>query len=369
MSWGSLYYTVPVLHERIAADTGWSVQLLTLTYSLALVLAALLGPRVGVLIDQRGPRRLVAGGALLGGAGLLVVAWSPSLLVQATGMLLVGAAQAATLYPPIFAALTIWFGEERARALTIVSLFGGASSAVFAPSVAPLVRDLEWRGTLETVAIVYVAVTAPVAWFGLRVPWPVHAATGGAVGRRGLADITGTWRFRALQCSMMFAGIALYASTLNLIGLVREHGFSFGFAATVFGLVGAGQVVGRLLYLPLAHRGSPRSQTLVQVSATCVVTAALGLSASNAAPLMVAAVAAGVARGAHTLLMATGVADRWGLAGFGVLSGRFNRPIALAIAVAPFIGSALASATGSYQSSTLLLAAAAGCGLVFVRWT
>ncbi len=369
MSWGALYYTVPVLHERIAADTGWSVQLLTLTYSLALVLAALLGPRVGVLVDRRGPRRLVVGGALIGGAGLLVVAWSPSLLVQATGMSLVGAAQAATLYPPIFAAVTIWFGEARARALTIVSLFGGASSAVFAPSLAPLVRGLEWRGALVTVAIVYVAVTAPVAWFGLRVPWRVHPASHGDVGHGGLAVVAGTWRFRALQCSMMFAGVALYASTLNLIGLVREHGFSFDFAATVFGLVGAGQVVGRLLYLPLAQRGSPRAQTLVQVSATCVVTAALGLSASNATTLMVAAVAAGVARGAHTLLMATGVADRWGLAGFGVLSGRFNRPIALAIAVAPFIGSALASATGSYQSATLLLAAAAGCGLVFVRWT
>jgi len=369
MSWGALYYTVPVLHERIAADTGWSVTLLTLTYSSALVLAALLGPRVGRRIDRLGPRGLVVAGTAVGSVGLLVVATAPSMPVQALGMLLVGMAQAATLYPPIFAALTIWFGDDKAHALTVVTLFGGFSSTVFAPLMAPLVAALQWRWALAAVAVSYTAVVIPIAWFGLRVAWPDPAETTPERSRGHTATIVRTWRFRALQGGLMLAGIGLYATTLNLIGLAREQGYSFAFAATVFGLVGVGQVAGRLLYLPLSNHGTPRAQTAVQISAACLAVGALGVCAQNPTAFVVAAVAAGAVRGAHTLVVASGVADRWGVAGFGALSGTFNRPIALAIAVSPFVGSTIASVSGSYAAAALILAAASACGIVFARWT
>ena len=363
-SWGSLYYAVPVLHEQISADTGWSVQALSLTYSLSLVLSALLGPAVGRLIDRRGPRELVAIGAVVGSAGLGLVAISPNQLAQGLGMVVVGAGQAATLYPPIFAALTIWLAEDKARALTVVSLFGGASSSIFAPSLAPLVGELEWRGALAVVAAVYVVVTVPAAWFGLRAPWPVPP-THVRDDRNTIRRITKTWRFRSLQVSMVLAGVGLYATTLNLISLARESGYSYGLAATVFGLVGAGQVAGRLLYLPLAKTGSPRGQTLVQVALTAVTIAGLAVAEGSAVLLVCAALAIGAVRGAHTLLMASGVADRWGTDGFGALSGTFNRPVALSIAASPFAGSLLASATGGFVTAAYVLAAAAAVGLVF----
>lgn len=369
MSWGALYYTVPVLHVQISADTGWSVQYLTLTYSFSLVVAALVGPQVGRLIDSRGPRQPVVGGVLLGTIGLLIVASATTVVGHAAGMLVLGVAQALTLYPPIFAALTIWFGSDKARALTVVSLFGGASSTVFAPSLAPLVNELQWRGALATVALLYLLVTTAAAWFGLRMAWPSHASGDISTRQVNVLGVSRTWRFRALQLSMVLSGVGLYASTLNVIGLAREAGYSYEFATSVFGLVGAGQVVGRLLYLPLSRRGSPQSRTMLQVLATGLTVAGLGLAVSNPTLLIAAAVGAGAVRGAHTLVMVSGVSERWGLAQFGALSGTFNRPVALAIAVSPFIGSSLAAATGSYRSAALVLAGCAATGLLFARRT
>jgi MFS family permease len=67
-------------------------------------------------------------------------------------------------------------------------------------------------------------------------------------------------------------------------------------------------------------------------------------------------VLAGAARGAGTLLQATVVADRWGAARYGTLSGFFAAPITAAAALAPWVGTALAEVTGSYPSTFWLLA-------------
>ena len=75
------------------------------------------------------------------------------------------------------------------------------------------------------------------------------------------------------------------------------------------------------------------------------------------------AVFAGAVRGAGTLLQATVVADRWGSARYGTLSGWFAAPITAAAALAPWAGTALAEAVGSYPTMfaglAILVAAAA----------
>jgi MFS family permease len=363
MSWGALYYAVPVLYGPIGRDTGWSQVVLTLMYSCALIVAALLGPLVGAIIDSHGPRKLVIGGALIGAFGLVLMGLAPSPAVFAVGILTIGVAQSATLYPPVFAALTIWFGPRRNTALTIVSLFGGASSAVFAPVFATLSDEVGWRLTLMIVATVFAAVTSATAWFGLRARWPSVQRAHPVDGAAPLKDITGSARFRRLQLSMLLTGLGLYAVTLNLVALVQEQGHPYAFAALVFGLVGAGQVAGRLLYLPLARWGSPRGQTVFQVASAAAAIALLGFADTTTA-IVVAAVVAGMVRGAHTLVTTTGVADRWGAAQFGALSGRFNRPVALGIAVAPFAGAGAAHLSGGYATATLAMACVTALALV-----
>lgn len=363
-SWAALYYAVPVLMDLAARDTGWSLASMTAAYSGSLVVSALVSPRVGRLVDRHGPRILVTVGSLVGGIGLVAVAAARHPAVALAGMALVGLGQAATLYPPVFAALTIWHGERAASALTVVSLFGGASSALLAPVLAPVAESVGWREALLGVAVGYVVLTLPLAWWGLTAPWTAHAEPpppGHDVG-----EIVTSRRFRATQASMLLVGLALYAATLNLVPLAREHGHSYATAALAFGLVGAGQVVGRLAYLPMARFGDPRLRTLVLVAAAVVVVGGLAL-APGTAGLMVAALLAGAVRGAHTLTVTLGVADRWGRTTFGELSGTFQRPVALAIAAAPFTGALLASAVGGFRAAALVFAALALLAVVTAR--
>ena len=362
-SWAALYYAVPVLMDVAARDTGWSLTTMAAAYSGSLVLAALVSRHVGRLVDRHGPRRLVTLGALVGGAGLAVVAAAEHPVVALAGMALVGLGQAATLYPPVFAALTIWHGKRAAAALTVVSLFGGASSALLAPVLAPVAEAVGWRVALLGVAVGYVLLAAPLGWWGLTAPWTPHTEVppGHDVG-----GIVGSRRFRAAQVSLLLVGTALYAVTLNLVPLARELGHSYATAAVAFGLVGAGQVVGRLAYLPLARIGDPRQRTVALVAAAAVAVTCLALTPGTAG-LMVAALLAGAVRGAHTLTTTLGVADRWGRATFGELSGAFQRPVALGIAVAPFAGALLASGVGGFRPAALAFAAIALVGMFTAR--
>jgi MFS family permease len=362
-SWAALYYTVPVLFDLAARDTGWSLAGMTAGYSGSLVLSALLSPQVGAVVDRHGPRHLVTAGAVVGAVGLTVVAVAPQPALAVLGMALVGLGQATTLYPPVFAALTIWHGERAASALTVVSLFGGASSALLAPVLAPVAEAVGWRESLVAVAIGYALVTAPLAWWGLVTPWTGSSATHPGLDVPGIVR---SRRFRAAQTSMVLAGTALYAVTLNLVPLARELGHSYATAAVAFGLVGAGQVIGRLAYLPLVRMGDARQRMSVVVVAASLAVAALAV-APGTVGLMCAALLAGAVRGAHTLTTTLGVADRWGRMAFGRLSGAFQRPVALGAAVAPFAGAVLASAIGGFQAAALAFAVLTLVGVVAAR--
>jgi MFS family permease len=87
-------------------------------------------------------------------------------------------------------------------------------------------------------------------------------------------------------------------------------------------------------------------------------TAALALTPGPLALLLVVALVAGNARGIFTLLQATAVSDRWGSDHYARLNGVFAAPLMIAGAVAPFVGSGLATLLGSYTAGFAILAVA-----------
>ena len=356
-SWGILYYAFPVLSVSISADTGWSLPVIEAAFSLAQLAAAVTGIPVGRIIDRIGPRAVMTAGSVLAVPSLLAVAAAPTLPVFYTGWLAAGIGMGAVLYPPAFAALTRWYGDGHVKALMILTLAGGLASTVFAPLTAALVDRYDWRTTYLVLALVLAAVTVPGHVFGLRGRWPPPPALIGAhpVDHRAASR---SLAFLALVAALSLGAFAAFAGVFNLVPLLIEQGFSPSLAALTLGLGGAGQVLGRLGYLPLAARTTARARIVVILAATAVTTALLGI-VSTVVALGAVAIGAGLIRGIFTLIQATAITDRWGATEYGRLNGLMSAPIVVVMALAPWSGAALSSLTGSYAHAYLILAAAA----------
>lgn len=356
-SWGILYYAFPVLSVSISRDTGWSITVIVAAFSVSQLIAAAVGIPVGRVLDRHGPRWVMTTGSVLAVPAVVAIATAPTIPVFFAGWVLAGVAMGAVLYPPAFAALTRWYGDGHVKALMILTLAAGLASTVFAPISAALDDRFDWRTTYLVLALILATVTIPGHIWGLRGPWPEPVRLAGA----HPGDFRNAVRspaFLALAIALAAGAFAASAGVFNLVLLLIERGFSPGLAALTLGLGGAGQVVGRLFYLPFAARTTVRMRTVSVIAVAGLSTAGLGLT-GVATVLIGLAIGAGLVRGIFTLIQATAITDRWGREHYGRLSGIMSAPIVIAMALGPWAGSVLSMWSGSNAHAYLILGAVA----------
>lgn len=359
-SYGTLYYSFPVLAPMARADTGWSLVQMTAAFSAAQVVAGLGGAPVGRWLERSGPRVVMTAAAALGAAAAGAIAAAPGMATFTLAWLVAGVAMSGLLYPPAFAAITHWFGADRVRALTVLTMVAGLASTIFAPLAEALGSALGWRGTYAALALVLVAVVVPLHAFALTPPWrsaPTTAAGRAATGAVG--PIVASRAYLALTAALSLGAFGVYAVVVNLVPLLDARGIDATTAAWALGIGGIGQVVGRLVYAPLERRTGPLPRLVLILTACAATTGLLAAVAAPVAAVMTVSLLAGMARGIFTLVQATAVVDRWGAERYATLNGILHTPLMLAIALAPWAGSALAGPLGGYPA---VFAALAGVG-------
>uniref|UniRef100_A0AAU2VZ30 MFS transporter n=1 Tax=Streptomyces sp. NBC_00008 TaxID=2903610 RepID=A0AAU2VZ30_9ACTN len=347
-SWGIVFYAFPVLNPQITADTGWSAGATTAAFSIALLISAFAGIRVGRIIDHRGPRTVMTAGSVLGVLSILIIAAAPNLPLFFTGWVLAGFAMAATFYQPAFAAITRWWAPDHVRALTIVTLAGGLASTLFAPLTATLADHLSWRMTYAVLAVILAAVTIPAHALALKAPWPPALPPSKAHAGQSAKAASRSRPFRMLAVALTLSAFTVSAVVVALVPLLLERGYSTSEAAWALGLGGAGQTLGRTLYAALARRTEVTARTTTLIALGGLTTAALAIAPGPYALLIALSIIAGMVRGNLTLLQATAITDRWGTAHYGRLSGLLAAPTTTASALAPFAGAAVAIPLGGY---------------------
>ena len=163
--------TVSVFLRPVVEDMGWQVWQFTLGSSLSVMAGAFSGVVVGRIVDQRGPRLPVLGGAIvsaiclfgLGRQSNLWLFWALQLCAGFIGW---------TLFGPLVVNTTInkWFVLRRGWALAIGSS-GISLGGLIAPLAMTLVVDsLGWRNGYFIQALFVIAVVAPVALLMQRTP-------------------------------------------------------------------------------------------------------------------------------------------------------------------------------------------------------
>jgi predicted MFS family arabinose efflux permease len=265
------------------------------------------------------------------------------------------------LYQPAFTVISRWYGPARVRPLTILTLVAGFASTIFAPLTAALCNAMGWRGAFLVLAGLLGAITVPLHARYLNRSW--QQVSRGAQLIEDRARVRGIRRspgFVGLQALMVLLRLGLYTVTLNIIPLLMEKGVDYTSAALGLGLVGAGQVAGRLVFAAI-----PANRRIAVVTGTATVALLLLALLPGPAPLLIGAgMIAGAVRGCQTLLQATIVADRWGTTSLGTLQGTFAAPLTVVTALAPAAGPALATWFGSYAAMALVMALITGAALL-----
>src|SRR6201991_2259218 len=90
LAWASSYYLPALLADPMAHDLGISTNWIFGAFSASLVIAALLGPRIGRQIDLVGGRQVLSASNLTLAAGLALLGYAQSLPVMVVAWLLLG---------------------------------------------------------------------------------------------------------------------------------------------------------------------------------------------------------------------------------------------------------------------------------------
>jgi MFS family permease len=351
-------------------ELGWSPAVLTGAFSVALLVSGAAAPFVGRWVDRHGGRALMTGGSVLG--TLLLLAWSrveqaPHYYLIWVGM---GLALAASLYEPAFAVIAAWFERGRGRAFLLLTIVAGFASTIFLPVATWFVAALGWRQALVALAVVLAVTTIPAHALilrrrpedlGLMIDGDggheqdrVEAPPATGVSPRAAMRDPGFW---LLTAAFFLGMLATVAVGVHLIPFLITSGYSAGFAATATGLIGAMQVVSRIVVTAAGGRW-PNVWLLALVLVFQAVALALLLIWAQPTGVIVAVVLLGAGRGAMTLMRATIVAERYGRTHFGAINGTVALFVSGAAALAP-IGAGIAyEAAGTYRPVFLGLASA-----------
>ncbi|MCC7364611.1 MAG: MFS transporter [Dehalococcoidia bacterium] len=274
-SYGTLSYAFSVLVTESAAGGTFGRGVVSGGFALGLLVSGVIAIPAGTVADIWGTRRLMAGGAALGCAGLaLLAACQEPWQVLAVSACVLGPAMAATFYEPVYVLMNRWFEPfQRPRAYGVLTLLSGFSVTIFTPLTRWLVDALEWREATVVLGVILLAV-------GLLVPPllpagpPARAARGRASFLRetvaGLRNTTP--RFWAFSLAFFAATAALSGFSFHMVAQLETRGFEPSSVAAAVAITGIVSLPARLI-LPALSGRAPSSPLL----AVCLVL--LGLAA------------------------------------------------------------------------------------------
>ena len=163
-------FSLPVLLQPIARDTGWSVAGISSAMTIGFLAMGFASMIWGTLSDRFGPLLVVLTGSIVIAASLALASRATSLIeFQLLFGLLVGAATAA-IFAPLMATVTGWFDTHRSLAVSLVSAGMGIAPMTMSPMVAWLVSSHDWRTTMQILAAGVAAIMIPVSLLVRRPP-------------------------------------------------------------------------------------------------------------------------------------------------------------------------------------------------------
>ena len=381
---GPAVATLSVFVEPMLGEFGWSRTALSGAVSLGGIMAALLSPLIGPVLDRRGARMMLCAAVLLTGVSTMLLSLTQSLLAFYVFFCIGRINFAGPFDIGIYGALNSWFVERRALASSIVNL-AQMVGLITLPLIAHFaMQQHDWRAGWLAVGGSVLLVGFIPNWLlmvrrpedvGLlpdgRSPAPPASREGPAPARlapvepaftRKQAMATSTFWLLALYTAAVYpvqAGISLHQAP-HLI----ERGMSPTIAATVVSFFSLASAIAGLGFGFYTRRIGVR-MSLALSGAFLGVSAVLMLGIAAAWQGYLAACCFGIGIGGILTVLPLAWADYFGRASFGAIRGAALTVQVTAQASGPLLSGVLRDHYGTYVPSLTCFAALSFLSVVF----
>jgi len=381
---GPAVATLSIFVEPMTGDFGWSRTALSGAVSVGGVMAAVLSPLIGPMLDRRGARAMLCSAVLVTGVCTMALSLTQSLLAFYIFFCIARMNFAGPFDIGIYGALNTWFVARRPLANAIVNLAHMVGLAAMPLIAYAAMAAHGWRGGWVAVGATVLIVGLVPAWlFLVRRPEDVGllpdgrlsaAATTGEATRSATGE-TGaeptfsrreamrTWAFwvLALYTIAIFpvqAGVSLHQAPhlierglapATAAGIVSVFSLAAGLGGVGFGLAGRRLGVRASLALGAALAAGG---TLMMI--------AIGAPVHGYA----AAACFGAGIGGLFTILPLAWADYFGRNSFGAIRGAALTMQVTAQALGPLLSGWLRDLTGDYTASLASFAALSGLGVL-----
>ncbi len=365
LAWASSVYLPALVADPIAHDLDISANWIFGAYSGALVIAGLLGPRIGRQIDRIGGRPVLSFSNLMLAGGLVLLAFSQSVPLLLAAWVLLGIGMGYGLYDAAFGALGRIYGEAARGAITGITLMAGFASTIGWPLTAYGLAHLGWRDTCVAWAAAHILIGLPLNLLMLpRVP---DAAATAKDETKPHIPIDRTMVLLALAFALVW--IVTGAMAAQFPRILEAAGASHVEAVAAGALIGPAQVLARIVEISFLSRYHPIVSARLAFVMHPLGALIMALTGGGAAA-GVFAIFHGAGNGVITIARGTLPLAIFGPKNFGYRLGLLGAPARMAQAPAPLLFGLLIDWMGSrvlIVSSALSLAALAALFLVQVR--
>ncbi len=356
LAWASSYYLPAVLADPMAAGTGLPRSGIFAAFSMALLVAAFAGPRIGRAIDRHGGRGVLAFSniVLAGGLAALALATGPVAVFAAWAVL--GLGMGLGLYDAAFATLTTLYGEKARSPITGITLFAGFASTVGWPVSSFLDGAIGWRDACLVWAALHLVIGLPLNLLLPRRSKPARAP-------QTAAAAAGWKPYREMLLLAFVFSAAWFvtgAMAAHLPRLLEMAGATPFEAVAAAALMGPAQVAARVVEFLVLRGVHPLISARIATALHPLGAAALVVIGAPGAAVFAALYGAG--NGLLTIARGTVPLAIFGPQGYGARTGLLGAPARTSQAFAPLLFGLLLDRIGTWAivvSAALCLAALA----------
>jgi MFS family permease len=252
-------FSLPVLLQVIARDTGWSVTGVSSAMTIGFLAMALTSMIWGTLSDRFGPLPVVLTGSVVIAASLGLASLATSLFAfQFLFGVMVGGATAA-IFAPMIATVTGWFDTHRGLAVSLVSAGMGMAPMTMSPLVAWLISSHDWRTTMQILAVVVGSIMIPVSLLVRRPPALEAASAAPSGGAMPEPEMSRAQALRSPQFIILLATNFFCCAThsgpiIHTVSYAVSCGIPMIAAVTIYSVEGLAGMGGRIAFGLLGDR-------------------------------------------------------------------------------------------------------------------